>query len=178
MGKLPAGEERARGDCCKPHVGNGEVHAEGLLLRVLEAVDVLGDTRVVGPPTKHGGQEGDDVGGLKAAAAVLESVKEVAEGGLVIKCRFFLEGENPRLLDDGFEECAPGAFDGFDEPLKLDLGGPEAFRLGADGVGRVSGDVVVIKIEGGFHLVKRPPRVLVIVIVVGEENIGEVDLAA
>ena len=97
---------------------------------------------------------------------------------LVIKVRFFLEGEDPRLLNNGFDECAPGAFDGFDELLKLDLGGPEAFGLGEDGFGRVGGDVVVIRLEGGFHSVERPPRVLVFVIVVGEEDIGEVNLAA
>ena len=66
----------------------------------------------------------------------------------------------------------PGAFDGFKEPLKLNIGGLEAFGLGADGVGRVGGDAVVIILEGGFHLVERPPRVLVLAIVVGEKDIG------
>ena len=89
-----------------------------------------------------------------------------------------MRGEDPHLLDDGFYECAHGAFDGFDEPLKLDLGGPEALGLGADGVGRVGGDVVGLRLDRGFHLVKRPPRVLVFVIVVGEEDVGEVDLSA
>ena len=98
------GKERSRIDRCKPHVGNGEVHADGLLLRVLEAVDVLGDTRVISPQAEHGGQEGDDVGGFEAAAAVIEAVKEVAEGELVIKVQFFLEGEDPRLLNVCFDE--------------------------------------------------------------------------
>ena len=62
--------------------------------------------------------------------------------------------------------------------MKLDLGGPEALGLGADGVGRVGGDVVGLRLDRGFHLVKRPPRVLVFVILVREEDVGEVDLAA
>ena len=178
LGEAPCGKEQARSDRCKPHVGNREVCADGLLLRVLEAVHVLGDARVVGPPAEHGGKEGYNVGGLEAAAAVLDAAKEVAEGNLVIKGRFFLEGEDPRILDDGFDEYVPGAFDGFDEPLKLDLGGPEAFGLGMEGVGRFDGDAVVVRLEEGFHLVKRPPRVLVFVIDVGEEDVEEVNLAA
>ena len=115
-------------------------------MRVLEAVHILKDARVVGLKSKHGGQEGDDVCGFEAAAAVLEAVKEVAKRDLVIKGWLFLEGGNSRLLNDGFDECAPGAFDGFDEPLKLELGGLEALGLGADGVGRVGGDAVVIRL--------------------------------
>ena len=145
---------------------------------VLEAVDVLGDAQVIAPPANHGGHEGDDVGGLEAATAVIEAVEEVAEGNLVIEERFLLEGEDPRLLDDGFEECAPGAINGFDEPLELDIGGPEAFGLGADGVGRVASNFVVIIFEGGLHVVKRPPCVIGLVGFVGEEDVGEVDLDA
>ena len=136
-------------------------------MRVLKAVHVLGDARVVDPPAKHGEQEGENVGGLEAAAAVLEADEEVAEGDLVIKGQFFIEGEYPRLLNGGFDECAPGKFDGFDYPLKLDLGGLEALGLGADGVSRVGGDAVVVRLERGFHLVERPSHVLVFVIVVG-----------
>ena len=54
FGESPCIKERACSDCCEPHVGNGEVRADGLLLRVLEAVDVLGDARVVGPPAENG----------------------------------------------------------------------------------------------------------------------------
>ena len=72
----------------------------------------------------------------------------------------------------------PGAFDGFGEPLELDLDGPEAFGLGADGVGGVAGDAIVVRLEGGFHSVKLPPRVLGLVVVVSEEDVEEVDLAA
>ena len=39
----------------------------------------------------------------------------------------------------------------------LDLGGPEAFGLGADGIGRVTCNSVVIRLEGGLHAVKRIP---------------------
>ena len=129
-------------------------------MRVLEAVHVLRDARVVGPPAEHGGKEGDNAGGLETNVAVIEAVEEVEEGDLVIKLRFFLEGEDPRFLDDGFDECAPIAFDGFDEPLKLDIGGPEALGIGADDVGCVGGDAVVLRLEGGFHSVERPPHML------------------
>ena len=84
FGEAPRGKEQAGGDRGEPHVGNGGVCANRFLLGVLEAVDVLGDTRVVGPPAEHGRQEGDDIGGLEAAAAVLEAVEDVAEGDLVI----------------------------------------------------------------------------------------------
>ena len=151
FGEAPRGKEQARRDRCEPHVVNRAVRADGLLLRVLEAVHVLRDARAVGPPTEHGRQEGDDVSGLEADAAVLEVVEEVAEGGLVIKGQLFLEGEDKRLLDEGFDECTTGAFDGFDKPLKIDIGGPEAFGLGADGIGCVVGDAVVVRLEGGFH---------------------------
>ena len=178
FGEAARVEERAGADCGEPHVGDGKVCIDGLLLSVLKAVDLLGDAQVVGPPAEHGRQEGDNVGGLEAAADVLEAVEEVAEGDLVLEVRFLLEGEDPRFLDNSLEECAPGAFDGFDKPLELDLGGPEAFGLGADSVGRVSGNAVVIVLEGGFHAVERPPHVIGLVVVVGEEDIGEADLAA
>ena len=144
-------------------------------MSVLEAVEIIRDVRVIGPPAEHGRQEGDDGGGLEDAAAVIEAVEEVAEAGLVVEGCFLFEGGDPRLLDNRFEECA---FDGFDEPFELDFGGPEAFGLGADGVGRVAGNAVVIGPEGGFHAVEYPPCVLGLVVVVGEEDIGEVNLAA
>ena len=62
--------------------------------------------------------------------------------------------------------------------MELNLGGPEAFGIGADGVGCVAGDAVVVRLEGGFHLAERPPHMLDLVVVVGEEDIGEFDLAA
>ena len=133
--EAPRGEERARSDCCDPHVRNQEVRADGLLLRVLKAVHIFWDAQVVGRQAEHIGQEGDNVGGLEAASAVLEAVEEVAEGGLVRKGQIFLEGEDPQLLDYGSDECAPSSFGAFEEPLKLDLGGPEALSLGADVVG-------------------------------------------
>ena len=178
FGEAARGEEKAGGDRGEPHVRDGDIFVNKLLLGVLEAVDVLGDARVVGPPDDHSGQEKDNFSGLEAAKAVLEAVREVAEGDLVVEGRFLLKGEDPRLLDNSLEECAPGAFDGLDEPLELDIGGPEAFGLGADGVGRVAGDAVVMGLEGGFHVVERPPRVLGLVVVVVEEDIGEVELAA
>ena len=71
----------------------------------------------------------------------------------------------------------PSVFDGFEEPLKLDLGGPAALGLGADIVGYVGGNAVVVRLEGGFHLVEQPSSVLVFIIIVGEEDDGEVNLA-
>ena len=70
---------------------------------VLKAVDVLGDARVIGPPAEHGGQEGDDVGGVEASTAVLEAVEEVTEGDLVLEGCFLLKGEDPGLLNDSLE---------------------------------------------------------------------------
>ena len=55
IGEAPRGKEQAFSNCCKPHVGNGEVRADGLLLRFLKAFDVLRDAQVVGPPAKHDG---------------------------------------------------------------------------------------------------------------------------
>ena len=73
--EAPRGKERASSDRCEPHVGNREVRADGLLLRVVEAVHVLGEAWVVGPPAEYGGQEGDNASGLEAADAVLEVVE-------------------------------------------------------------------------------------------------------
>ena len=144
FGEDARNKEQAGGDRGKPHVGDGELCTNGLLLGVFEAVVVLGDARFVGPPAKHDGQEGDNVGGLEAAAAILEAVEEVAEGDLFVEGRFLLKGEDQRLLDDSLEECGLGAFDGLDKPLEFNLGGPEAFCLGADGVVRVAGNAVII----------------------------------
>ena len=69
-------------------------------------------------------------------------------------------------------------FNGFDEPLKLDLGSTDALGVRADGVGCVGGNAVVVRLEGCFHLVERPPRVIIFVIVVGEEDFGEANLSA
>ena len=60
----------------------------------------------------------------------------------------------------------------------VNLGGPEAFSLGAHGVGCVGGDAVVVRLEGGFHTFEHPVSVLGLVVVVGEENVGEIDRAA
>ena len=147
-------------------------------MRVLEAVKVLGDAGVVGPPAEHGRKKGDDVGGFEDAAAAFEMGKKIAQGHPIVEGGFFLEGEDPGLLDDGNEESAPGAFDFLDETLELDLGGPEAFSLGAHGVGRVDGDGVVVRLERGFHTFERPVPVLGCVVVVGEENVGEIHRAA
>ena len=79
------GEERDGGYLGKPLVVDQELCPDRLLLRVLETVDLIGDARVVGPPAKRSGEEVDHVGGLKDAAAALESGEKVAEGHLVIK---------------------------------------------------------------------------------------------
>ena len=50
----PRSEERAGSDRGKPHVVDGELRPDRLLLRVLKTVNVLGDARVVGPPAEHG----------------------------------------------------------------------------------------------------------------------------
>ena len=47
-----------------------------------------------------------------------------------------------------------------------------------DSFGRVSGNAVIVRLEKGFHLVERPPRGFVFVIIVREEYVGEVNLAA
>ena len=43
-----------------------------------KAIYVFGDTWVLGPPAEGGQEEGDNVGGLKAAAAALEAREKVA----------------------------------------------------------------------------------------------------
>ena len=45
FGEAASGKERASGDHSKPHVRDGELCVNGLLLGVLEAVGVLGDAR-------------------------------------------------------------------------------------------------------------------------------------
>ena len=176
--EAPHGKEQDGGDSGKPHVLDGELCPDQLILRFLKTVKVLGDTQVIGPPAKHVLKEGDDVGGLEDAAAAVETGEKIAEGHLVVKCGFFLEGEDPGLFDDGHEESAPGVFRCLEEPLELNIGGPEVFSLGAHGVGCVSGDAVVVRLEGGFHTFESPVPVLGLVIVFGEENVGEIDCAA
>ena len=47
--------------------------------------------------------EGDNVGGLKAAASALEAREKVVEGHLIVEGGLFLEGEEPGFFDDGNE---------------------------------------------------------------------------
>ena len=147
-------------------------------MRVLETFNVLGDARVVVPPAKHSRKYKDDVGGLEAASAAFETGEKIVEGQHIVKGGFFLEREDPGLFGDGHEESVPGAFDSLYEPLELNFGGPEAFSLGAHRVGCVDGDAVVVRLEGSFHTFGRPVPVLGLVVVVGEENVGEIDRAA
>ena len=149
------GKEQAGGDRGNLLVVNRELCPERLLLRVLEKVDVLGDARVVGPPSERGGEEGDDVGGFKAAAAALESGKKVAERNLVIKGGLLLEWEEPGVFNDGDEERAPGAFDCLDQSMQFNLGQTEAFGLGSYGIVSVGGDAVVVCLEGDLHAFER-----------------------
>ena len=104
------GKERAGGNRGKQLVVDREICSDRLLLGVLETIEVLRDARVVGPPSERGREEGDDVGGLEAAAAALESGKKVAERHLVIKGGLLLEGEEPDVFNKGDEERAPGVF--------------------------------------------------------------------
>ena len=109
---------------------------------VLETIDILGDARVVGPSTERGGEDGDDVGGLEAAAAALEVGKTFAEGHIVIEGGLLLEREDPGVFDDGDNERAPGALGRLDQTLQLDFGHPETFSLGSDGVIGVGGNLL------------------------------------
>ena len=160
------GEERAGGDCGKPHAVNGELRPDRLLLRVLETINILEDARVVGPPAEHGRKEGDDVGGLKADASAFETGEKFAEGHLIVEGGIFLEGEEPGFLNDGNKEIAPGAFNCLDDPLELNIGGPEAFSLGAHSIGRVGGDAIVIHLEEDLHAFERCVSVLGFVVIV------------
>ena len=149
------GKERAGGDRGKPLVVNRKLFPDRLLLRVLKTVDVLGDARVVGPPAERGGEEGDDVGGLEAAAAALEAGKKSAEGNLVIKGGILLEGEDTDVFNDGDEERVPVDLDRLDQSLQLDFGCLEAFGLGSYGIVCVGGDAVVVCLEGDLHAFER-----------------------
>ena len=48
--EAPRGEEQAVGDCGKPHAVDGELCPDQLLLRVLDTVNVPGESQVVVPP--------------------------------------------------------------------------------------------------------------------------------
>ena len=169
----PCGEERSGGDCGKPLVVDRELFPDRLLLCVLETVDVLGEARVVGPPAERSREKGDDVGGLEAAAAALESGEKVAEGHVFIKGGLLLEGEEPGAFDEGDEERAPGAFDCLDQSLQFDFGRPEVFALGSYGVVCVGGDAVVVCLEGDLYAFERlVAAVFRLVVVIRKENVG------
>ena len=51
------------------------------------------------------------------------------------------------IFDEGDKESAPGAFDCLDESLEFDLGGSEAFGLGAYGIVCVDGDTTFKRME-------------------------------
>ena len=54
FGEAPRDEERAGGNRGKPHVVDGELLLDQLLLRVLDTVNLLGYAQVVSPPAEHG----------------------------------------------------------------------------------------------------------------------------
>ena len=89
-----------------------------------------------------------------------------------------MRGEEPGFFDDGNEESAPGAFNCLGEPLELNIGGPEAFSLGAHSVGCVGSNAIVVRLEGDHYAFKLPVPVLGFVIIAREENIGEIDRSA
>ena len=62
--------------------------------------------------------------------------------------------------------------------LELNIGGPEAFGLGAYGLVCVGGNEVVLYMEGGLHAFERCVPVFSLVIVVREEHFGKIDRAA
>ena len=68
-------------------------------------------------------------------------------------------------------------FDFLDESLEFYLGGPEVFGLGAYGVVRVDGDAVVVCLEGGLHAFERRVPVFILLIVVREDNVGDINRA-
>ena len=134
---------------------------------------------VLVPPAEGGQEEGDNVGGLEAAAAALEAREKFAEGHLVIEGRLFFQWEEPGVLHDGDEEHTPSALDRFNEPLKLNILRPQALGLGADGVVGVGGDAVVVGGERNRHMLEcQAVAVLCFVFGIGEQDVGEVDRAA
>ena len=96
----------------------------------------------------------DNVGGLESTTAGDEMVEVgaylhfVEEGGGV------LEGQEPRVFDDGGEEDADLAFDRVDEALALELGGPRMLRSDADGIGSIGCDGGIVGDEGIFEVVE------------------------
>ena len=167
------------GDGGEPFIVNRELCSHQFLLGVLETIYVLGDAWVFGPPAEGGREEGDTVGGLEAAAAALEACEKVTERHLVVEGRLFFQWEDPGVFYDGDKERAPGALERFDESLKLNLHRPQALGVGADGVGDVGNDAVVVGGEGNRHAIKRQTgSVLCFVLVIGEQDVRKVDRAA
>ena len=111
-----------------------------IFLSVFEAIYVFVDEWILGPPSEGGQEEGDYVGGLKAAAADLEVHKKVAGGHLVVEGLLFFQWEKPGVVYDGDEERASGALNCFDEPLKLNLCRPQALGLGGGDAAVVGGE--------------------------------------
>ena len=91
LGEAARGEEQAGGDGGEPFIVNRELCSHRFLLGVLETIYVLGDAWVFGPPAEGGREEGDNVGGLEAAAAALEACEKVTERHLVVEGRLFFQ---------------------------------------------------------------------------------------
>ena len=75
--KTAGGEEGADGYGRQPFIVDGKRRSDGFSLRLLEPVDVLRNSWILGPLAEGLREEGDDVCGLEAAAAALEAREEV-----------------------------------------------------------------------------------------------------
>ena len=85
LGKTSGREVGHCGNGGEPVVHDGKMGTGGLLLGVLESVDVLGDTGIVGPPTKHCCLEVHNISGFEAATARGEVVQVSADLDLVVE---------------------------------------------------------------------------------------------
>ena len=83
--KTAGGKEGAGGYGRQPFIVDGKRRSDGFSLRFFEPVDVFTNSRILGPPAEGCREEGDDVCGLKAAAAALEAREEVAERHLIVE---------------------------------------------------------------------------------------------
>ena len=76
--KTAGGEEVAGGYGCQPFIVNWKRHPDRFSLRLLDPVNILGYSWILGPPAEGCREEGDDVCGLEVATATLEAREEVS----------------------------------------------------------------------------------------------------
>ena len=118
-------EDGGRGKGGEPGSGDGEVGAVGLALGLLEPHDVLRHAGVGRPLGWEFREEGNDVGGLKAADGVSDVRKELEQTHNFVEGVFLPEGDVKRLVEGVEQELAAAVLRGGGASLVFQLGSPD-----------------------------------------------------